>query len=322
MSHVDPERSLRAVNLNLLPVLRELLREKNVTRAAEKLNMTQSAVSEALGRLRVQFRDQLLVRVGRKMVPTRTAQALAPKVEDLLLGMEDLFKPSRFDPAEVEREFLIATGDTAALALSDEFISRLSAQAPRTSVQFLSIQYVTRRDLEEGKIDLLIIPRGIIPQSIFDEEGLEWALVYREEWVCIARKDHPEFREGMTLDALNRAPSVACRLDESSYLYGAIPGRRGTEQLRVSQFTLLPLMVMQSDAVAMVQRHVANWFAEHFPIDIFEMPIPFPELDVCAFWAPIHNNDPMHSWLREQVADIARTSRNPWFPHPAGKFAD
>lgn len=315
MTTQDPDRSLRAVNLNLLPILRELLRERNVTRAAQKLNMTQSAVSEALGRLRVQFRDELLVRVGRKMVPTRAAQALAPKLEDLLFDAEDLFKPRRFDPAEVEREFLIATGDTVALALGDELIRRLSEKAPRSSIQFLSIQYVTRRDLEEGKIDLLIIPRGVIPQSVFAEEGLEWSLVYHEDWVCIARKDHPEFRDGMSLEALDRSPSVACRLDESSYLYGAIPGRRGTEQLRVSQFTLLPLMVMQSDAVAMVQRHVANWFAKHFPIDVFELPIPFPELDVCAYWAPIHSNDPMHSWLRAEIADICATSQNPWFPN-------
>ena len=314
MTAKDPGKSLRAMNLNLLPVLRELLRKRSVTRAAEKLHLTQSGVSEALSRLRYHFQDELLVRAGRKMIPTALAQSLAPQVEQLVQGIEDLLRPQVFDPSSVERQFLIATGDTIVLALADQLIQRLSVHAPRTSIQFISIQYVTRRDLEEGKIDLLIIPRGIIPPSIFNEEGLEWMKVYHEDWVCISRRDHPELREGLTLETINRLPSVACRLDETSHLHGAIPGRPNFDQVRVSQFSLLPLLVMQSDAIAMVQRHLARWFAEYVPIDIFELPIPFPDLDVCAFWAPIHRNDPMHSWLRKQIEEIAEETKNPWFP--------
>jgi len=278
--------------------------------------MTQSAVSEALRRLRDLFQDELLLRVGRKMVPTRMALTLAPKVEDLLAGMEEMLKPPVFDPATIDREFLIATGDTIILALGDELIRRFHTMAPGASIQFISIQYVTRRDLEAGKLDMLIIPRNVIPQTEFDEEGLEWRKIYREDWVCISRKGHPQLRDGLTLDLVNTLPSVACRLDESSYLYGEIPGRKGTEQLRVSQFTLLPLLVMQSDAIAMVQRHVAHWFASHFPLDIFALPVPFPELDVCAYWASIHESDPMHRWLRQQISEIAEQSTNPWLPAP------
>ncbi len=310
----DLGKSLRTMNLNLLPILRELLRQRNVTRAAEKLNLTQSGVSEALGRLRVQFDDELLVRVGRKMVPTALAVALAPRIEELLGGLEDLLKPSSFDPAAEERQFVIATGDTIVLALGEQLIGRLAALAPRTTIQFISIQYVTRRDLDEGKVDFIIIPRGVIPGSIFNEDGLEWIKLYREEWVCIARRDHPRLQGELSLETLNDLPSIACRFDDNSYLHGALPGRDQPEQLRVSQFTLLPLLVARSDAIALVQRHVAEWFAGHIPIDIFEPPIPFPELDVCAFWSAIHRNDPMHLWLREQIAEIVREADNPWLP--------
>jgi len=306
------------MNLNLLPVLAELLRQRSVTKAAEKLNLTQSGVSEALGRLRNQFEDELLVRVGRKMVPTALALSLAPRIENLLEELEDILQPALFNPAAVERQFVIATGDTIILALGEQLIMRLSASAPRTTIQFISIQYVTRRDLEEGKVDFIIIPQGVIPSSVFDEEGLEWMKIYREEWVCIARRNHPGLNGELSLESLNTLPSIACRFDDSSYLHGALPGRLQPDQLRVSQFTLLPLMVAQSDAIALVQRHVANWFADHIPIDIFELPIPFPELDVCAFWSAIQRNDPMHQWLREQIAEIVERGDGPWLPssHP------
>jgi DNA-binding transcriptional LysR family regulator len=318
MKQTDSIRSLRSINLNLLPVLRELLRQRNVTRAAQQLNLTQSGVSEALGRLRLHFEDELLIRVGRSMVPTPLAVELAPRVEEVLAELEELLQPAAFDPARVKRQFLIATGDTIILALGQELIQRLSEQAPGTSIQFISIQYVTKRDLEEGKIDFLIIPQNVIPQAIFDEEGLSWMKLYREDWVCVARKDHPALKGGLTQGALNSLPSVACRLDENSYLHGAIPGRPDFDQLRVSQFTLLPMLAAQSDAITMVQRHVAEWFASLLPIDIFEMPIPFPQLDVCAYWAPIYENDRMHAWLRKQMEEISTQPGNPWLPGSGG----
>lgn len=307
-------KSLRTINLNLLPVLDELLRQRSVTRAAERLNLTQSGVSEALARLRAQFDDDLLVRVGRKMVPTPLALALAPRVEELLGEVEDLLKPTSFNPAEIKRQFVIATGDTVILALGEALVKRLSTFAPHTTIQFIAIQYVTRRDLDEGKVDFIMIPQGVIPKSIFDEDGLDWVKLYREQWVCISRRDHPKLSAGLSLESLNNLPSIACRFGDDSYLHGALPGRTQSEQLRVPQFTLLPIMVAQSDAIAMVQRHVAERFAALIPIEIFELPVPFPELDVCAFWSKVHRNDPMHLWLREQIAEIVQEAGNLWLP--------
>ncbi|WP_374413512.1 LysR family transcriptional regulator [Novosphingobium colocasiae] len=322
MSGRDGARSLRAVNLNLLPILRELIRHRSVTLAAEHLNLTQSGVSEALRRLRAQFDDELLVKVGRKMVPTAVALALAPRLEDILGATEDLLKPARFDPADNEREIVIATGDTVSLALAQGLIDRLARHAPRTTVHFVTVDAVTRSDLDEGKIDFLIIPRRIVPNTVFDEEGLDRFTVYWEDWVCIARKDHPRITGALTLELLDELPSIACRLDNQSYLHGALPGRRGPDQIQVSQFTLLPMMVAGSDAVAMVQRHVANWFAAFLPIALHELPIPFPQLEVCAFWSSFHRNDPIHAWLRAELQDIVAQGRSEWLPGEGGFMAD
>lgn len=171
-----------------------------------------------------------------------------------------------------------------------------------------------RANLEEGKIDFLIIPRGVIPSTILSEEGLERLPLYREDWVIIARRDHPKLTGPLTLDLLDELPSIACRLDDLSYLHGAIPGRRRVDQIQVSQFTLLPILVAESDAVAMVQRHVADWFTRLLPIQIHALPLPFPELEVCAYWSAFHRNDPMHGWVREQIRQIAVEGGHAWLP--------
>ena len=310
----DGIRTLRGINLNLLPILRELLRQRNVTAAAKELGLTQSGVSEALGRLRGQFGDELLVKVGRSMVPTAFARELLPRLEEILGATEDMLKPSDFDPARNDREIRIATGDTIALALGKGLVERLARHAPRTTVRFFSVQSPTRTDLDEGKIDFLVIPRGVIPNTVLSEDGLDRLTLYREDWVCIARSDHPEIKDTLSLELLNELPSVACRLDDLSYLHGAIPARRRTDQVQVAQFSLLPIMVAESDAVAMVQRHVAKWFARLLPIRIHELPIPFPELEICAYWSAFYRNDPMHSWVREQLQDIIAEANNPWLP--------
>jgi LysR family transcriptional regulator, nod-box dependent transcriptional activator len=315
-------RTLRSVNLNLLPILRELLRHRSVTVAAQHLNLTQSGVSEALRRLRQQFGDELLVKVGRKMVPTSMGLGLAARLEAILGETEDLLRPSRFDPAENERDIVIATGDTISLALGQGLIERLARHAPKTTVQFISVLSVARSDLDEGKVDFLIIPRGVIPQSEFDEEGLDYLTVYWEEWVCISRKDHPRISGPLTPDLLDDLPSIAYRMDDRSYLHGAIPGRTRPDQLQVPQFTLLPLMVANSDAVAMIQRHVADRFVPILPIAIHELPIAFPRLEVCAFWSSYHRNDPMHDWLRTQMREIIAESRSEWLPATHGRAVE
>ncbi|MCP5388139.1 MAG: LysR family transcriptional regulator [Novosphingobium sp.] len=311
-------RSLRSTNLNLLPILRELLRHKSVTIAAVHLNLTQSGVSEALRRLRNQFGDELLVKVGRKMVPTAFGLAIIPKLEDILGATEDLLKPDTFNPEENEREIVIATGDTISLALSSGLTKILYRKAPRTTVHFINIDSVSRSNLDEGKIDFLIIPRGVIPNAVFSEDGLDYLTLYWEDWVCISRVGHPKINERITLEMLNDLPSIACRFDDQSFLHGAIPGRRRSDQIQVSQFTLLPIMVANSDAIAMVQRHVATWFAKFLPICVHELPIPFPQLEVCAFWSSYHRNDPMHAWLRTQLQEILSEGSNDWLPSMEG----
>jgi DNA-binding transcriptional LysR family regulator len=294
---------LKATDLNLLPILRELLRTRSVTRAAEALHMSQPAVSEALGRLRAQFEDQILVRVGRGMVPTHFAESIAPQIDQVMSEVEFVLKPLRFDPEKVEREFVVATADTIILAIGSQLFSRLRAKAPRISVQFIDLQHVDTRALKSGELDFIMLPKGIL-----DENGLESFMLYREEFVCIARDDHPEVRGRLTLKQIRNLTTVAYRADQRSDLFGSMPGKDQFDQLRVPQFTLLPFLIERSNAIALIQRHVAERFKSILNLQIIEPPVRFPRVEVRAYWGSIHEKDPAHAWLREQLQTIARSS--------------
>lgn len=293
---------LRSVDLNLLPVLRELLRTRNVTRTAESLNMSQSAVSEALRRLRHQFGDEILVRVGREMAPTRFAESLVSHVESALGEVEALVNPQSFDPRSVERQFIIATADSIILTLNTpHLVTRLAEEAPGITIQFVDLQRIDKRSLERGELDLVVMPRGIL-----DETGLNSFHAYREEFVFIARRGHPAITGPLTQADIENLTSVAYRADETSDLFALLPGRTSGDQVRVPQFTLLPFIVEKSDAISLIQRHVAERFARLLDIQILEPPRTYREVEVRAYWAQIHENDLCHRWLRTRIEEVAQ----------------
>lgn len=296
---------LRSVDLNLLPVLRELLRTRNVTRASEVLNMSQSAVSEALRRLRMQFKDEILVRVGREMLPTHFASGLSEPVEQALADLERLLaaEPS-FDPARIQRRFVIATADCVVLALGSGLTRALSEAAPGVSVQFVDLQYVEARDLELGRLDFLIRP--MLPDEHCLSERV--MLLYQEEWVYIARKGHPQVTRDSSLEALEDLTSIAFRPDPESPLR-TLPHAERADLLRVPQFTTIPFIVETSDAIAVVQRDIAERLATMLNIQILDTRPKMTSTPVHARWADIHENDPEHRWFRELIAQIAADHR-------------
>lgn len=299
---MDRASRLRATDLNLLPVLRELLRKRNVTRAAEALHMSQSAVSEALGRLRLQFGDPLLVRAGRGMAPTRVAEALAPLVERAMAAFEALVEPPSVDPTRVERQFLIATADTIILAVGPQLVSRLAREAPRITVQFIDLLQVDPAALHTGALDFVILPRDTLK-----DRRLRSVALYREEFVAIARRGHPQVRGRLSRQQIAALTTVAYRADQTSDLLGSL-GANKLDQVRLPQFTLLPFLVERTDAVALLQRHVARLFASILDIEIVELPRSSRTLEVRAYWSAIHHEDATHRWMRGLLQDIARSS--------------
>ena len=297
-----PQPSLRSVNLNLLPILQSLLSTLNVTRSAEQLHMSQSAVSEALGKLRLQFRDDLLVRVGREMKPTPLALSLQGQLEQSMSMLEALMQSERFDPKTLSRRFIISTADTVMLTLAEPLIEQLSQEAPEVAVQFVDITSNVNRSLTAGEFDVLIMPGG------FEETaGLYELPLYEDTFVGIARKNHPDITRTLNKDTYDALNHVAFRADHKveSSVETTLIGVNQRDMIRLPSFVLLPALVERSDALALIQKRAAEHFVDRYDIQIFDLPFKVPVVSHAAYWARIHDRDPAHQWFRTQLQQAA-----------------
>lgn len=296
-----PGVHLRSVNLNLLPVLDALLSSRSVTQAARKLHMSQSAVSDALARLRVQFRDELLVRSGREMTLTPLARELLEPLSETLARIETLVESPTFTPDELDREFIVATADPVTMTIGGPLCRRLQREAPGASVRFVDLQRQDYDRLRGMELDLVIVPRGFIRT-----EKLIESPIYDEAFVCIARRGHPAIKGGIDRSLYAELPHVSYRADESAMSMEARLLRLAQKDvIKVPSFSLLPLIVEQTDAIALVQQRVANRFAQTADIETYEPPIHIAPLKVCMYWSPAHGQDRAHEWFRSHLKSIA-----------------
>lgn len=302
MADPRPGVHLRSVNLNLLPILEALLASRSVTRSAEKLHMSQSAVSDALARLRAQFADELLVRSGREMFLTPLAQDLLAPLGEILSRVETLVETPTFTPGNLAREFVIATADPVIMTIGAPLCVTLQREAPLASVRFVDLQ---RRDydrLRGMELDLVIVPRGFLRT----ERLIEWP-IYEEKFVCIARRGHPAVKGRIDRELYARLPHVSYRADQESTvsMEARLLGLAQHDVIKVSSFSLLPLIVEQTDAIALVQQRVAERFAETADIAICAPPLHIPPLEVCMYFSPAHEQDRAHAWFRDRLKAIA-----------------
>ena len=297
-----PRTNLRSINLNLLPILHSLLKTQNVTRSAEQLNMSQSAVSEALGKLRLQFRDELLVKVGRGMKPTPMALSLQDELNEVMQSLEELVQTEQFEPSELERRFLIATADAVMLALTESLVNILDREAPGVSIHYVDVKYDMTRGLTAGDLDFVIVPGGMI-----DDAGLAHMPLYEDRFVCIARSGHPDIKPGLSRAEYDNLSHIAFRADYRNHetVETSLVGKNQKDIVRLPSFMLLPAMVERSDAVAMMQNRAAEHFVERYDIQIVDPPFKAPVVTHCAYWGRIHDADPAHQWFRKQLRQAA-----------------
>jgi len=292
---------LRSVNLNLLPVLEALLSTRSVTRAGARLHMSQSAVSDALARLRIQFRDDLLVRHGREMILTAVARDLLGPLEEILARVGTLVATPAFRPDELDREFNVATADLVTMTIGGPLCQHLQREAPGATVRFVELKRQDYDRLRGMALDLVIVPRGFIRRR----ELIEWP-IYDESFVCIARRGHPAIRGRISRALYEKLPHVSYRADESpNSMETRLLGLAQSDVIKVPNFSLLPLIVEQTDAIALVQQRVATRFAALANIEIYDPPIRIAPLKVCMYWSPAHAQDPAHAWFRDTLKTIA-----------------
>jgi DNA-binding transcriptional LysR family regulator len=293
------------IDLNLLAVLGALLEHRNVTRAGERLSLSQPTMSGALARLRQHYGDELLVRSGREYQLTPMARDLLPAVREALGQVEQTLNVrAEFDPATSLRRFSIAISAQSILALSG-LLRRVHELAP--GVQ-LDTWPITTTLLETSQsllgYDVLIAPEGFRPDG--DPEVL-----LRDRIVYVADPANPRLQDGrLTAEALAALPHAAARLPQADLVTGALDQLGVTPRVVATTGGWLPLpfLVAGSELVAAVPERLARRVSSAAGVTVTEPPFGTIELIEAAWWHPMHTTDPALTWLR----GIIRGSLRSW----------
>lgn len=294
------------LDLNLLVALDVLLKERSVTRAAETLNLSPSAMSNSLARLREYFDDELLVQIGRKMELTPRAENLQETVRDLLLRIDStLAAPPAFEPHASDRMFRIFASDYTQMVLAPAMMTLAARQ--RSTVRFEFAPQVTEphRYLERGEADLLIIPTGFMSPDHPRE------VLYREGFVCMVWRDSPLARGELSFDRYVAAEHVVMQpgSGRSDAFEGWFLKRYGiTRRVAVLtySFVTLPALLVGTDRVATVHERIARRLVGAWPLEIRPTPMKIDPMEQAMQWHKFRTNDPGLSWLRGLMVEAAQ----------------
>lgn len=297
--------NLRQFDLNLLVALDVLLQERNVTRAAERLFLSQPAMSGMLSRLRHAFGDELLVRVGRNLEPTDFAANIADRVHECVVGLEDLLEDTRpFVPESDRRAFRVSASDYAALLLFGPIVNRLVEVAPHMSVHFLRLDLTASERLNVGEIDFAIFPAEIDP-------ALPSEPLFDDTWVCAAWDRHPSLGEELTIEEFLKHPQMSFNISDPGHLSVADEflmrdGCKRNVVASTESFTAAPFLLQGTPLLTVVPRRLGERMREAAEIRLLELPFEVPPLREKLVWNPRFTSSPGHVWMREQVVEVAR----------------
>jgi DNA-binding transcriptional LysR family regulator len=290
----------QAFDLNLLTTLDVLLEERSVSRAAQRLGITQSAMSRALGRLREALKDPLLVPAGRGLQPTPRAEAIAGPLREVLADLRTrVLAPSTFDPTTATRRFAVSSTDYTDTVLMPAIYTELAKTAPGVGLDLVGPAAAFGRGLEEAKVDLVM---GIAAGA---SGSLRARTLFQDGWGCLvpARRSGP-----LTLDDWLATPHVVVGTTRSaSGPVDAVLARVGLTRrvgARVHTFGLVPSIVAATGWIATLPRRLAQ--RNGAGVQFEPVPLGLPEITLSMLWHERAHHDPAHAWFREVVANVAR----------------
>lgn len=293
------------LDLNLLAALDVLIELRNVSAAARQLNLSQSAVSGVLRRLREYFGDELLVPMGREMVLTQRACELATPVHDALaLIRATITRVGGFDPSTSQRQFTLIASDYIHLVIINRLVRNLAIHAPNVTLHTMSPSRHSIDLFERGEVDALISVGNHL------QERHPRRHLFSDPGVGICCRDHHEIGTRISHDDFLRYGHVATSLSPENvlgYFDAMLSERRLARRIevRVPGFSLVPEMLIATTRIAVVHRRLALEFARTRPIRLFELPFDLPAADETLQWHSMRNQDAGLNWLLERLESIS-----------------
>jgi LysR family nod box-dependent transcriptional activator len=294
--------NLRKTNLNLLPVLRELLRHGNVTNAARALNLTQPAVSKALAQLRHLLHDEILIPNGRSLQPSAFAERMLPHLEITLGMLEQMIEPVGYDPAKSAGVIKIAANDYGIVLCGGEIVKRIFSLAPGLIVEFVDVLTTPARDLRTGEVDVFISP-GNFRRPELDE--FSNAPLFDDEIACIVDGKDECGERLSTRDFSKRNIFVFTPTGMGGRSFAELSlnnaGLSGLHLTRVPHSNVIPYLVQGTSAVGVMPRRLAERVSKAENTRVVRPPVGFPPLEMSLWWSSAKEHDPGHQWLRDVI---------------------
>ncbi len=305
--------NFRTLDLNLLRVFDAVMAERNLTRAADRLSLTQPAVSNALKRLRDWVGEDLVTREAHGVRPTQRAETLWPEVRAALSQLRGAFEPGEFDPARDAATFRLAMADATAAMLLPGLVSRIEQVGARANLRVLPLTgHDPRELLDRGDADIAVGHFPAVLAALVSSGGagsLHHQRLYDSDYVCVMRQGHPLAGAPLTLDAYCEAHHLMVSV--SGHDQGSVDDRLATLGrsrrivLTVNQFFTAGRVVAQSDLLTVLPaRFVASTGCQE---RLLQRPLPLaiPPVQITAMWHLRDDRDQAHRWLREQLRDTA-----------------
>ena len=297
--------NLRSIDLNLLVSLDVLLSERNVTRAAEKLEISQSALSTQLAKLRDIFGDPLLIPQARGMIPTQRALTLTTPLKQFLAQAQSLVsEQSHFDPAIATDTFRIATTGALHFVLCVPLAKMLREQAPNVKLALYQLdRKAIGSQIEQGEIDLVLSSPGFL--------NPQWRArhLIHDEFVTVLRKHHPAAERAHELDTFCRLDHLLVSPSAGSF-HGVIDdilaamGRSRRVVMSVQNFLVVPYILETTDLIATLPARLSRSFPNS--LRVITPPITIGGFEVHSAWHPRSQSDLAHQWLRLKLEEVAQ----------------
>ncbi len=296
--------NLYKYDLNLLTIFDMIFSKGHLTKAGEMLNLSQPAMSQALGRLREVFDDQLFIRSGKDMIPTSFAIKLAPKIREIMQLTEKTFiDRGDFDPVTSSRTFKLAMNDYTEMVIMPELFNQLQKAAPNIKIRSEQVSSDYENSLSHN-LDFILGSDFDFGANVYQKS------LFHDREVAAVRCNHPVLKKEFT-------PEVYASLKHAQFKNGTCSNTIDEEYskiglkrdivLEVHHEMVLPLLLKNSDLVINIPERMAVLFREMVKFEIIELPLIVEDYNFCQYWHERNHKDPAHIWFRSFLSSIANS---------------
>lgn len=299
--------NLNRLDLNLLVALDVLLTERSITHAADRLNLSPSATSGALARLRTYFNDELLTQIGRRMVPTPLGESLQASVRDCLLHVQATVEiRPEFDPQASKRNFTLMMSDYVSTVLMPAALQRMQVKAPGITIELIGNENEPWEALARGEIDCLVLPKNFI------RDGHPSEVLFEDDYVCVCWRGNTLVGDEISMEQALSLGHVVARIGTmrpptiDAWFFERFGHARRVEVI-ATNFNSVPHLLVGTNRISIMHRRLANAYSEALPLKILPSPVVMPRLVEMISWHKYRDRDPGRMWLCE----LLKSSINP-----------